>query len=80
MTFAENLATVEADLSSPCSVGLALAALGDEDRTAAVVALSDANRPDAVLLSALAMSGYLVDRLTLEAHRRGACTCILGGA
>jgi hypothetical protein len=60
----------------PCSVGLLLAALDDEERVAVIAALADKTRSKRHLSEAIRVAyKYEVQDHTLNRHRRGQCKC-----
>lgn len=60
----------------PCSVGLLLAALDDEERVAVIAALADKGRSKRQLSEAIRIAyKYDIRDHTLNRHRRGQCKC-----
>ena len=60
----------------PCSVGLLLAALDDEERSALIAALADGKRSKRQLSEAIRVAyKFEIQDHTLNRHRRQQCKC-----
>ena len=81
MTFSEALTEAMTSQVGLCQIGEAIAAMEATDALTATAAVDDPAVPDRALAEAVSqVAGWVVDSATLAAHRRHACTCILGEA
>lgn len=60
---------------TPCTVGVVLDGLDQDDRAAAIQALADRTRTATSIAEALTSIGHPVAKQTVQRHRRGECRC-----